>query len=242
MELKKNDPPLPREFYLGDTKAVARALLGCLLVRDSAPRGGLPTDPRGGFPAGEGRAAGIIVETEAYLGKTDAACHSVGLDAPKPGHRTEAMFREGGRAYVYLIYGMYCCFNVVTRPEGIAEAVLIRALEPVEGLSLMRERRGLSSDKGYEKKLCSGPGKLCQALDITRADNGTDLTGGPLRILRGTPVPDSRVAATPRINVDYAGADALLPYRFVVKDSPFLSVRANAASLGATKTPLDRSG
>lgn len=194
---------LPRKFYLGDTVATARALLGQVLVHET----------------GEGRTAGVIVETEAYKGRTDAACHSVKFDAPKPGHRTEVMFRAGGRAYVYLIYGMYCCFNVVTGPEGIAEAVLIRALEPIEGLDVMRARRRVEKDR----QLCSGPGKLCQALGITRAENGLDLTSGPLRILRGKPVPDSEVAVTPRINVDYAGADALLPYRFIVKDSRFLS-------------------
>ncbi|MCR5347267.1 MAG: DNA-3-methyladenine glycosylase [Fretibacterium sp.] len=194
---------LPQNFYLADTAAVARKLLGQVLVHESAG----------------GRAAGIIVETEAYKGRTDAACHSAGLDAPRPGHRTEVMFRAGGCAYVYLIYGMYCCFNVVTRPAGVAEAVLIRALEPTEGLDVMRTRRRVEG----ERQLCSGPGKLCQALGITRAENGFDLTSGPLRILRGKAVPDSKVAVTPRINVDYAGADALLPYRFVVKDSRFLS-------------------
>ena len=194
---------LPRRFYLADTLVAARGLLGQVLVHET----------------GEGRTAGIIVETEAYKGRSDAACHSCKLDAPKPGHRTEVMFRAGGCAYVYLIYGMYCCFNVVTGPEGIAEAVLIRALEPIEGLGVMRARRHVEKDR----QLCSGPGKLCQALGITQAENGLDLTSSPLKILRGKPVPDSEVAVTPRINVDYAGEDALLPYRFIVKDSCFLS-------------------
>ena len=203
------DAPLPREFYLSDTLSAARRLLGKILIHD--------TDA--------GRAAGVIVETEAYMGRSDAACHTFGMDSPKAGHRTEAMFFEGGHAYVYLIYGMYCCFNVVTGPEGIAEAVLIRALEPVEGLDLMLARRRLQQSDGCERKLCSGPGKLCRALDITRAENGLDLTNGPLRIVEGVSADDMQVAVTPRVNVDYAGADALLPYRFVVKDSPFLSVR-----------------
>ncbi len=212
-------PPLPRSFYLTDTVAVARELLGQVLVHES----------------GEGRTAGVIVETEAYRGRTDAACHSCKLDAPRPGHRTEVMFRAGGCAYVYLIYGMYCCFNVVTGPEGVAEAVLIRALEPIEGLGVMRTRRGVEG----ERQLCSGPGKLCQALGITRGENGLDLTSGPLRILRGKSVPDSEIAVTPRINVDYAGADALLPYRFIVKDSHFLSTR-KARAANRCPGPPDR--
>ena len=209
---------LPGEFYLSDTTVVARSLLGHVLIHDTE----------------DGRAAGVIVETEAYLGKTDAACHTFGMDSPRPGHRTEAMFMEGGHAYVYLIYGMYCCFNVVTGREGVAEAVLVRALEPVEGLDLMAARRGITPGKNYERKLCSGPGKLCRALNITRAENGLDLTSSPLRIAAGVPVPDGRVAVTPRINVAYAGDDAFLPYRFVVKDSPFLSCKPPMYRIGGS--------
>ena len=196
---------LPSAFCRKDAVRAARGLLGCVLVHETA----------------EGPASGVIVETEAYAGRTDAACHSFGMDAPRPGPRTEVMFRAGGCAYVYLIYGMYCCFNVVTGPEGSPEAVLVRALAPTDGLELMRRRRGVSD----ERRLCTGPGKLCQALGITRAENGLLLTGGPLRIEAGAPVPDAGVAVTPRINVDYAGPDALLPYRFVVRDSSFLSTR-----------------
>lgn len=198
-------PPLPRAFYLRGSVQVARDLLGRLLVHD------LP----------EGLAAGVIVETEAYAGPTDAACHAFGLTEVRPGHRTEVMFRRGGHAYVYLIYGMYHCFNVVTGPEGFPEAVLIRALEPLSGVEFM-ERRRRTTDA---RKWCSGPGKLCQALCIAREQNGMDLTGGTLFLAEGNAVPDARVAATPRINVDYAGEAAGHPYRFVVKDSPFLSTR-----------------
>ena len=196
---------LMREFYQQPAVAAARALLGHILVHDTP----------------EGRAAGVIVETEAYAGRTDAACHSFKMDGPRPGHRTEVMFRAGGCAYVYLIYGMYHCFNVVCAPRGCAEAVLIRALVPTGGLPLMEERRGTKD----LRKLCSGPGKLCRALAITREQNGANLRSGELRIERGEPIPDGDVAATPRINVDYAGADAALPWRFVLRDSPFLSTR-----------------
>ena len=192
-------------FYQQGAVAVARGLLGCVLAR-SAP---------------EGTASGVIVETEAYAGRTDAACHSFKLEGPRPGHRTEVMFRPGGLAYVYLIYGMYCCFNVTCAPAGRAEAVLVRALAPLEGKPLMRTRRGTED----ERKLCSGPGKLCMALAVTREQNGADLRGETLRILQGNPIQDAEVVATPRINVDYAGEDAALPYRFAVKDSPFLSTR-----------------
>ncbi|RRD65839.1 DNA-3-methyladenine glycosylase [Fretibacterium sp. OH1220_COT-178] len=197
--------PLPRSLYLSGAVRVARELLGKALVHDSA----------------EGPASGIIVETEAYAGPSDAACHAFGLVSARPGHRTEAMFRVGGHAYIYLIYGMHHCFNVVSGPEDVPEAVLIRALEPLFGLELMERRRGTKD----RRKLCSGPGKLCQALGISRDQNGRDLTEGALFVAEGRRIPDSSVAATPRINVDYSGEAAGYPYRFVVEDSPFLSTR-----------------
>ena len=198
-------PPLPRSFYLRGAVETARALLGKVLVHRTA----------------EGAAAGIVVETEAYAGPADAACHAFGIPAARPGHRTEVMFRAGGYAYVYLIYGMYHCFNVVAGPEGFPEAVLIRALEPLSGVELMERHRGTRD----ARRLCSGPGKLCQALRISREQNGTDLTGEKLFLTEGESIPDARVAATPRINVDYAGEAAGYPYRFAVKDSPFVSTR-----------------
>jgi len=168
--------------------------------------------------------SGLIVETEAYAGKDDAACHSYKRSGPgQRGHRTDVMFGPGGYAYVYLIYGMYNCFNVVVNSPGEPEAVLIRALEPREGISFMGGRRNTQD----VKKLCSGPGKLCIALGITRAHYGVDLcAAGPnsIFITDEEPVPESRILATLRINVDYAGEAALLPYRFVLRDSKFLSV------------------
>ena len=198
--------PLPRDFYLPGAVAVARALLGCLLVHDSP----------------EGRTAGVIVEAEAYAGREDAACHSYKRAAPSGGHRTNVMFSPGGHAYVYLIYGMYNCFNVVTSPEGEPQAVLIRALEPIEGLELMAARRGT----GEVKKLCSGPGKLCIAMGITREHYGIDMCESKsLFLASGERLDDKKILATPRINVDYAGEASALPYRFVIEGSKFLSTR-----------------
>ena len=193
---------LPRDFYRMDAVTVARGLLGAILVKRSA----------------EGTTSGIIVETEAYAGHSDAACHAFKHSSPSPGHRTRVMFGDGGYAYVYFIYGMYSCFNVTANVAGNPEAVLVRALEPAEGIELMHTRRNA-------RNLCGGPGKLCQALGITLSDYGRDLCGDELFILDGKSVPDEAMLATPRINVDYAGEASAYPYRFVIKDSKFLSTR-----------------
>lgn len=193
---------LPRRFYLQPTLRVARGLLGAVLVHDAA----------------DGRAAGRIVEVEAYRGPADQAAHSRG------GHRSarnEVMYGPPGHAYVYFIYGMHYCMNVVTQPPGVPEAVLIRALEPVEGEDLMRRRRGLPAAPAW--RLCRGPGALCRALGITRALNGADLVRGPLRIVAGTPPSAAAVGRSPRLGVAYAGAHAALPWRFFVRGSPAVS-------------------
>jgi len=193
---------LPRGVYLQPTLRVARTLLGKTLVHDSP----------------EGRTAGRIVEVEAYRGPADRAAHSSG------GRRTprnEVMYGPPGYAYVYFIYGMYFCMNVVCQPAGVPEAVLLRALEPLEGVELMRRRRELA--EGPEWRLCRGPGALCRALGIGRAENGADLVRGPLRIVDAPPVPAARVARTARIGVAYAGADAARPWRFLVRGSPAVS-------------------
>jgi DNA-3-methyladenine glycosylase len=200
-----NDDILEREFYMEGAVAVARKLLGHILVSRSP----------------EGETSGMITETEAYAGREDAACHSYKREAPSAGHRANVMFGPGGYAYVYLIYGMYRCFNVVANIPGLPEAVLIRALEPRAGVELMRSRRKTPK----LKDLCGGPGKLCQALDITLADYGADLRGGRIFITRGEDVPDSAALATRRINVDYAGEASGYPYRFVIRESGFLSTR-----------------
>jgi DNA-3-methyladenine glycosylase len=189
-------PPLPRSFYLAPTLVVARRLLGQILVHETT----------------EGLAAGRIVETEAYRGPRDRAAHSRG------GHRStrnEVMYGPPGRAYVYFIYGMHHCVNVVTQPVDVPEAVLIRALEPIAGVDLMRRRRRLPDAPAW--RLCRGPGALCRALGIDRARNGEDLLGDRLRIVAGSDVPSHCVARTTRIGVAYAGADAAHPWRFVIR-------------------------
>jgi DNA-3-methyladenine glycosylase len=189
---------LPRRFYLQPTLGVARALLGKILVHDGP----------------DGLTAGRIVEVEAYRGPRDRAAHSRG------GHRSarnEVMYGPPGHAYVYFIYGMHHCVNVVTQRRDVPEAVLIRALEPVAGLDLMRRRRGLQSAPAW--RLCRGPGALCTALGIARRDNGADLVRGALRIVSGTAVPGRDVRRTPRIGVAYAGPHAALRWRFLVTGS-----------------------
>jgi DNA-3-methyladenine glycosylase len=194
--IASNERPLGRSFYLQPTLRVARALLGKVLVHD----------------APEGRAAGRIVEVEAYRGPRDRAAHSAG------GRRTarnETMWGPPGRAYVYFVYGMHHCVNVVTRPPGVPEAVLIRALEPLDGIDLMRARRGIGDAPAW--RLCRGPGTVCRALGLGRAHDGADLVSGPLRVLDAPAVPPSAVVRTARIGVAYAGPDALRPWRFLVR-------------------------
>jgi DNA-3-methyladenine glycosylase len=155
----------------------------------------------------EGVVSGRIVETEAYLGSHDPAAHSAAGCTPRNRH----MFGPPGRAYVYFIYGMHWCVNAVTREAGVGSAVLLRAVEPLEGLDLMRARRPRARRL---QDLTNGPGKLCAALGITRAHDGMPLTGGhPLVLLAGTPVPDAAVEVTPRIGISKA---VDWPLRFVV--------------------------
>jgi DNA-3-methyladenine glycosylase len=202
VSLSSHERPLGRSFFLQPTLRVARALLGKVLVHETR----------------EGRTAGRIVEVEAYRGPRDRAAHSAG------GRRTarnETMWGPAGHAYVYFIYGMHHCVNVVTQGPGVPEAVLLRALEPLEGIDLMRARRGLAS--GPEWRLCRGPGSLCQALGVTRADDGADLVAGPLRILDAPLVRGALVARTTRIGVAYAGPDALKRWRFLIVGSAAVS-------------------
>lgn len=188
-----------REFYLKSGLEVARDLIGKKLVHNSA----------------EGLTSGIIVETEAYMGAIDAAAHSYkGLT-----ERTKIQFGVGGYAYVYLIYGMYTCMNVVANVENIPECVLIRALQPVEGIELMKIRR----KKNNLRDLCSGPGKLTQAMSITKNHYGIDLCGEEIfieEVENFTP----NITATKRINIDYAGDAANYLWRFILTDNKFISV------------------
>ena len=180
---------------------LARKLLGCLLVHRTP----------------DGVAGGMIVEAEAYVGAIDKACHAY----RNRSGRTEIMYHDGGYAYVYLIYGMHYCFNVVTGSQGEGNAVLIRALEPVTGIGLMRKRRKTD----VLRNLCSGPGKLCQAMGITKKEYGMDLCAAdsPLRLIRYRHIPDAQIVAMPRINVAYAEEAASWPWRFYVNGNPYVS-------------------
>jgi DNA-3-methyladenine glycosylase len=193
---------LPREFYTRpDVLEVARDLLGKLLV---VPR-------RNGT-----RVAGIIVETEAYRGPEDRASHAWnGRRTP----RTETMYGPGGTAYVYFVYGMYNQFNVVTNVAGIPHAILVRALEPIEGLEVMRRRRPGRS----ERELTSGPGRLCLAMGIDRKLDKADLLGDRVWIEAGVSISPRKIARGPRVGIDYAEKWVMKPWRFWVKDNPFVS-------------------
>lgn len=162
--------------------------------------------------------AGIITETEAYRGRDDKACHAHG----KRTDRTEVMYHAGGKAYVYLCYGIHHLFNIVTNTEGIADAILIRAIQPVEGLELMLERRG---QEEVSPKLTAGPGRVSQSLGITTDYYGMDLTGNHSIWIedRGHSIEQSQIQSSPRIGVDYAGEDAKRPWRFFLKESKWVS-------------------
>ncbi len=197
-------PRLPRSFYQRDAVTVARALLGQRLVR---------------LLDGQ-RLAGLIVETEAYLGVEDAAAHTVG------GRRTarnESMWGDGGHAYVYFTYGMHHCINAVAGTAGQPVAVLIRALEPVEGLEIMWQRRPKAR---HDRQLCAGPGRLTAALGIERELDGADLVRGEQLFIeraRLRCVAGKRIIAGPRIGVDYAGEWTHKPLRFCLRDNSFVS-------------------
>lgn len=194
---------LPKQFYEpDDVVAISRQLLGKVLC----------TNIRGQI------SAGMITETEAYCGRNDKACHANdGLRTA----RTETMYGPGGRAYVYLCYGIHHLFNVVTNREGLADAVLIRSVRPVEGHSLMLERRNRNE---LTPVVSNGPGKLTQALGITTGDDGANLLGERIWIEdRGYRVAGADIIASPRIGIGYAGDHALRLWRFHLKDTPWVS-------------------
>ena len=189
---------LPRAFYRQPTKEVAKQLLGKYLVHRYA----------------EDTLVGRIVETEAYLGPHDLACHA----AKGRTKRTDVMFGAAGHAYVYFIYGFYNMLNLVTEAKDYPAAVLIRAVEPVRGIEQMKQLR----KSELLHNLASGPGKLCQAFAIDRSLNGADLCGQSLYLEdRGEPMP--KFTATPRIGVDYAGKWKDKPLRFFIRGSAFVS-------------------
>lgn len=195
----------PDFFIRTDTIKIAKELLGKLLV--------VP-DETGN------RVSGMIVEVEAYMGVTDKAAHSYdGRRTP----RNETTYAIGGHAYVFFIYGMYNQLNVVTGPEGHPHVVLIRAFEPVDGIEIMRERRGPMPDKN----LTSGPGKLCIAMNIDRSLNGEDLLGERIWLEDFKRFPAKEIAVGKRIGIDYAEEDADKPWRFWLKDNIFVSKSRN---------------
>jgi DNA-3-methyladenine glycosylase len=194
---------LQRSFYQRDILTVSCELLGKILVHQTQ----------------EGTTAGKIVETEAYCGPEDRAAHSYG---GRKTPRNAIMFGEKGHAYVYLIYGMYYCVNMTAGAVlGKPEAVLIRALEPVEGQELMVRRRG--NPKGKAQILTNGPGRLCMALGITKAQYGADLTVPPFYIKDGESLQSKDIIETARVGIDYAAEWVGKPWRFYIKNNSYVS-------------------
>jgi DNA-3-methyladenine glycosylase len=185
--------PLPRSFYIRPPEVVARDLLGKILVH--------------------GESAGRITETEAYLGQDDLAAHSAAGITP----RTRIIFGLAGHAYVYFIYGMYNCLNLVCEPEGVPGCVLIRALEPVAGLEEIRARR---PNVHRDEQLANGPGKLTRALGITLRQNGADVTHGSLTVHPALDDSKIEIATTKRIGITKSPD---LPLRFLIRGNPFVS-------------------
>lgn len=200
---------LKRKFYNRPTLDVAKDLLGKKLVH---------------YINGK-RLVGKIVEVEAYIGSIDKAAHSYNNRRTK---RSETMFGPPGYAYVYLIYGMYNCINVVTQNEGEGTAVLIRAVEPVENIETMAYNRYNRPIESLKKRqiinLTDGPGKLCMAMGITKAaNNGMDLCGNILWIEKAAEDRTFEIVRTTRVNIDYAEEAVHFPWRFYIKDNPFVS-------------------
>ena len=186
-----------RSFFERDAVTVARELIGCRLVRKSP----------------DGVTSAIIVETEAYMGEIDDAAHTYKGKT----ERVRALFGPKGHAYIYLIYGMYCCLNISAGEENKPQCVLIRALEPENGIEIMKSRR--KTDK--LKNLCSGPGKLCMAMDIDRSLYGEDMTAGDTLYIELCQ--KRNTAASKRIGIDYAEKCRDMPWRFTDPESPYVS-------------------
>jgi len=200
---------LHRDFYRKDTLLVAKNLLGKVLVHEINGK----------------KLSGKIVETEAYKGIIDKAAHSYGDRRTK---RTEALYGPCGFSYVFMIYGMYCCFNVVTERQDIPEGVLVRALEPLtclEDMSLNRYEKSYDLlSKSQIKNLTNGPGKLCKALLIDKNHNKKDLCKSDLYI-EDSNIENFNIKSSRRIGIDYAEEAADYPWRFYIEDSPYVSVK-----------------
>ena len=214
---------LTADFYNADTVDTARRLLGKILVRRIENSNII--------------LAGEITETEAYIGRCDKACHAYGY---KKTERTRTLFMSPGHAYIYMIYGMYHCLNFVTEPEGEPAAVLIRGMAPLTGVSEMWRRRYGAAEptRSRIRGFLNGPGKICQALDLTRAQNGMDLTGDILFVC-DSPLDlnidinynldkininqdtDGEILARPRIGIDYAEEAREFPWRFILTKPKF---------------------
>ena len=193
---------IKKDFYLrNDVVQIAQDLLGAVLYTQIENK----------------ITSGIIVETEAYCGSIDRASHAYPNRLTK---RNKVMFESGGKAYVYLIYGIHYLFNIVTNEVDKADAVLIRALEPVSGLDTMKERLG----KSTHEKITSGPGSLSKAMGIDKSLYGEDLTGRKVWLEHSRQdLKEIKIVETTRIGVDYAGEDAELPWRFYIKENPWIS-------------------
>lgn len=186
-----------RKYYIKDTLTVAKGLLGCYIKKEFKKY----------------TLTAKIVETEAYLGNDDPACHAY----RKITNRNRPMFEEGGISYVYFIYGNYYCFNVVTEQKGTGAAVLIRAVEPIDGIEYMKKNRKYTADN---INLTNGPSKFCMAFDIGRKDNSLDLTDDRIKIYRKRKKDSFIIAVTSRVGIKN-GAE--LPYRFFIKGNPFVT-------------------
>ncbi len=191
------DKILLRSFYARPTLTVAKELIGCVLVNATK----------------ELFLSGRIVEVEAYLGTDDPASHAAQGRTP----RTEHQWEEAGHLYVYLIYGMYHCVNIVTERKGLAGCVLLRALEPLSGMEKMRIRRNFPKT---DIALCNGPGKLTQSLGISRTHNRMDVTRGPICVIKPNISSDFQISTSGRIGLTVGEK---LPYRYFIKDNPFVS-------------------
>lgn len=188
---------LPRDFYDRETEIVAQEMLGTIIECTTS----------------EGTTSAMIVETEAYVGEHDLACHA----AAGRTKRTEPLYGAPGISYVYFIYGVHWCFNAVTRSAGMPSAVLVRAVEPISGESLMRQRRG---EGPRDIDLTNGPGKLCEALGIDGALNGVSLQRKPLVIREGRKVSADEIETTPRIGISRA---VDWPLRYLIRGNPYVS-------------------
>jgi DNA-3-methyladenine glycosylase len=200
--MKNKWAKLKRDFFMQPTEEVARQLLGKVLIYKVNSNTVL---------------AGLIVETEAYLGLRDPACHSYGGRKTK---RNATLYMMGGHSYIYFVYGMHYCFNIVTRSESEPEAVLVRALEPLQGIETMKVNRGNTK----LTSLTNGPAKLCQALKLTTAFDKIDLVHNKsILFIAESHRRPSTIERGPRIGIDYAGKATSWPLRFFYSDNPFVS-------------------